>query len=224
MRRWIFGALGAVIVLGTIGGCYYYFDVGVPFLVRIAESEILVVGLGFLRGFVYRFGGRRVILLFALPFFLPRVRRFLRNLDDFAFVWCRRTWREASLRTKALMTVPLIALAIVLMLMAGASLGLVALFPLPVPAFVGLWLKGKILPFVARFALGRWVTSKFPYMVRIVPAPIRGTIRRSYRRLWVWTMRKMIGTRERARKRIERRIKRHHHKIPQVEPQKSPTN
>lgn len=106
----------------------------------------------------------------------------------------------------------------VLMALVGAMLsGLAALVLLVIPVhvgkipFIGVWLKEVGTPALMRSAAARGIELNVPPAWKSAPAHIREFFRKPYMRLWWWTARRLVRTRQAVGRRTLRRLKRKAH-------------
>ncbi|MBV8566929.1 MAG: hypothetical protein JO273_15860 [Methylobacteriaceae bacterium] len=173
-------------------------------------SFVVLPGLIFLRGFIWRLGVRRGLVFVVLPFIPFALRhRGRRNLSRFG-AHChavgrlmRWRWRKLPRRYRVALAVAIMPLFLLGGLAAVLCGGLLGAFAFLVPlrlttsTFVGEWLQTRGLPFLARVAAAHGLHSLFvPFLAEIMPGGARVWIRHRYRRLWWATMRQLIKDRK----------------------------
>ncbi len=157
-------------------------------------SVVVLPTLLFLRGFLWRLGLRRGLVLLIVPLIPFALRhRGRRNLSRFG-AHChavgrlvRRRWNRLPPRLRFVVAIASVP-------------GFIAfLFPLRITAtnMVGEWFQTRALPLLARTAAAHGLHSLFgPVLAEALPASLQEGIRRRYRRLWWRTMRQLVKDRQ----------------------------
>lgn len=174
---------------------------------------LLLSPLALLPNITWRaFLGRVMTLFFgAAIVLLPIVyRRQMRNYLDTFIRWIRTKivrisegiralWRVTPVWLRVFLGALIAIVLLVFAIFSGAVLLLISFFPVVVKTSMGFF----VAEFLARTAAARGVAQFASVFWRAVPKSIRRWIEAHYRRLWWWTMRRII----RNRRRLERRLR-----------------
>lgn len=197
-----------VLAAGLFGGLGYllweYFDsiyslLLVPFFLLLREIALRLVGV------LLRVGLRRsaVVVAFALMPVLWRRRsqRTMERIGDKTKLYrryARMRWHHMPMQARVIVSFGACVLICVLAGLSGALLLLLTFLPASLTQALGGWLKGKIVPVLTRTAAARGIDRLFPLIWVKIPSQVRQWCAPRYRKLFRWTIRRLVRKRRSA--------------------------
>lgn len=192
-------AIAFALLLLIGGGASLFYDSFVPLLVAAVVF------------FSRRFAGRFVWDIFVVPLMPEWARhayfsaiRALKRAAVLAFIGVRMLWIVSPWPVRA-------ALVLASALAAGLTAFILLVIPVPlgkVP-FIGPWLREIVMPYLLRTATAKSIEMHVPEAWRRIPLRLRRTLSWPYMRLWRFSARWAVRTRQAIGRRsllIERHV------------------
>ncbi len=173
---------------------------------------LLLAPLIVLRSVYWRVGISRllfIMLLAGIPIMLRRrTRDYLEQLVEACRGWLgrrwatvKRLWLHLPVWLQAFLGILVVALVLAVAVLSGLILWVVSVLPFLAKTTVGL----AIVRYLSNLAAARSVREIAPLLWRAVPAGPRNWAEAHYRRLWWWTMRRIVRNRQHVVRRLRER-------------------